>query len=119
MSYVLFALLGGVIGVVSGLFGIGGAVLMVPALVLIFHFSQHEAQGTSLAVLLPPIGVLAVWRYWQAGFVRLVPALIIAAAFILGAALGAHFAIAIPPAIMKRLFGGLLIVLGGMMLLGA
>ena len=112
MQLLAFGLLGAAAGVVSGLFGIGGAVLVVPALVYIFGFSQHMAQGTSLAMLLAPIGILATWRYWQAGHVNIPVAVVMAVAFVLFAALGAHFAVNIPQLLMKRLFGGALVAIG-------
>jgi uncharacterized membrane protein YfcA len=83
-------LAGGCIGVTSGLLGIGGGVLVIPVLVLIFGFAQQRAVGTSLAMLLPPIGVLAVLRYARAGQVDWSAAMIMAAAFAVGASLGAY-----------------------------
>jgi uncharacterized protein len=105
MQYPLLAIVGAAAGVFSGFFGLGGAVVVVPALVYFFGMSQHMAQGTSLAMLLPPIGLLAVWRYYQAGQVNLMIAAILALAFFIGAALGAHFAVQVPQLWMKRLFG--------------
>ena len=115
MSFFLLTLIGLLAGVLSGLIGIGGGVLIVPLLVYGLHYSQHDAQGTSLAVLLPPIGILAVWRYWQAGHVHIGPAMVIAIALLMGAAIGAHFAVGIPQLLMKRIFGGVLIVVGILM----
>ena len=118
MQYILLGLLGAIAGVFSGLFGIGGAVIIIPALVFLFGFEQHMAQGTSLAMLLPPIGLLAAWRYWQAGHVKLGIALLMAAAFFVGAALGAHFAVNIPQPLMKRLFGVAITLIGLIMITG-
>ena len=118
MHLAVFGVLGAFAGVVSGLFGIGGAVVVVPALVYIFGFSQHMAQGTSLAMLLAPIGILATWRYWHAGHVNVPAAIVMAVAFVLFAALGAHFAVNIPQLLMKRLFGGAMIAIGGFMIFG-
>lgn len=89
MSYVLLFLFGIGIGAVSGLLGIGGGILLVPGLMLLFNLSQPEAQGTSLAVLTPPIGIFAAIVYYQHGFVRLPVALWVALGFIIGACLGA------------------------------
>ena len=114
----LLCILGALAGIVSGLFGIGGAVLVVPALVYFFKYPQHMAQGTSLAMLLPPFGLLAVMKYWQAGQVQVKPALILAATFMLGTYLGAAFAVNVPELLMKRLFGGFLILIGVLMLSG-
>jgi uncharacterized membrane protein YfcA len=112
MIYTLLALMGIVVGVVSGLFGIGGGIIAVPILVYGFHFSQHTAQGTSLAMLLPPVGILAVWRYYQAGNVEIVPAAILASTFLVGAFLGAHIAVQFPTAIMQRCFGAFISLVG-------
>ena len=119
MQYILYVLTGLIVGSVSGLFGIGGAILLIPILVYVFHYSQHDAQGTSLAVLLPPIGILAAYRYWQAGHVHLKVALIIAAAFIIGGYLGASIAVNISPSLMKRIFGGALTAVGIFMMITA
>ena len=117
MQYVLYAVTGLIAGTFSGLLGVGGAVLIIPILIYGFHYSQHDAQGTSLAVLLPPIGILAAYRYWQSGHVHLTAALIIAATFIVGGYLGASYAVQISPPLMKRIFGGALTAIGVFMML--
>lgn len=118
MQLFLIGILGIASGLVSGFFGIGGAVIVIPALVFGFGFSQQTAQGTSLAMLLPPIGLLAAWRYWQAGHVNIKAAIILAAAFFIAAAVGAHFAVSIPQALLRRLFGAALVAIGLLMALG-
>ena len=117
MNYFFLGILGASAGVMSGLFGIGGAVLVIPALVFLFGFEQQMAQGTSLAMLLPPIGLLAAWRYWKSGYVEIGVALVLALTFFVGAALGAHFAVQIPQALMKRIFGGFITLIGLFMLI--
>ena len=119
MQYILYAVTGLAVGTVSGLFGVGGAILLIPVLIYGFGYSQHDAQGTSLAVLLPPVGILAAYRYWQAGHVHFVPALVIAATFILGGYLGASFAVNVPAVLMKRLFGGMIAAIGIFMIVTA
>ncbi|MFA4875110.1 MAG: sulfite exporter TauE/SafE family protein [bacterium] len=119
MQFILLGLLGAAAGVFSGLFGLGGAAVVVPALVVLFGFSQHSAQGTSLAMLLPPIGLLAVWRYWQAGYVNVGVAVVLAITFFVGAAVGAHFAVQVPQILMKRLFGSALAIIGILMIVSA
>ena len=99
-------------GIIGGLFGIGGAAVLVPALVLFFGFSQQQAQGTSLMVLLPPIGILAALQYYRAGFVDIRVALLIAAGFLVGAFAGATVAVRIPGVLLQRGFGVLLVLLG-------
>jgi hypothetical protein len=107
----LFAL-GVFAGYVSGMVGIGGGVVIVPALVLIFGFSQHTAQGTTLALLIPPIGIFAVMSYYQKGFVDVKSAIIICIGFIIGGLLGGKMAVDIPENILRKIFAILLIILG-------
>lgn len=89
---VLLLIIGLVSGIASGVFGIGGGVLIVPGLVYFLGFSQHEATGTSLAILLPPVGLAAVIEYYRHDSVDLKAALVVAAALLVGAWLGAVFA---------------------------
>ena len=112
MQSIGFIILGGLIGALSGLFGVGGGILLVPALVIFYKFSQHEAQGTTLAMLLPPIGLLATYKYWENGHVRAVPAALLALGFLLGSYFGAKYAVALPAATLKKAFGILLITIG-------
>src|SRR5437016_890906 len=97
-------LLGMAVGVLSGLLGIGGGVLIVPALVLLFHFSQPEAVGTSLAMLLPPIGIFAVLAYYRAGYIHPRAATLLAVGFALGAWGGAHLVRYIPERKLQLIF---------------
>ena len=99
-------------GVLSGFIGLGGGVVMVPCLVYFLGMSQHMAQGTSLAVMLPPIGILAVMNYYKAGMVDMKSAAILSAAFILGGFLGSKVAIQLPPQVIKRSFGIIIILVG-------
>ncbi len=104
-------------GILSGLIGIGGGIIVIPALVYLFHFSQHQAQGTTLAMLLPPIGLLAALLYWRAGFVDVKAAALLALGFLLGGYIGAHWAIEIPRLWLTRLFGAVMLLLSLKMLL--
>ncbi|RMF28153.1 MAG: sulfite exporter TauE/SafE family protein [Cyanobacteria bacterium J083] len=101
----LYLLLGLFTGTVSGLIGIGGGVLLTPALVYLFGFSQHNAQGTTLALLVPPVSLLAAWTYYQQGDVNIKVACLIFAGFFIGGLLGAKFAVQMPEILLKRLFG--------------
>lgn len=92
-------------GVLSGFVGVGGGVLIVPALVYTLGMSQHSAQGTSLFVLLLPIGILAVYNYWKGGQINWKFGLIIALAFVLGGYVGSKLALKLSPAIVKLIFG--------------
>lgn len=95
-------------GVLAGLAGVGGGIIIVPALVFLFGFSQHLAQGTSLAVLIPPVGLLAMLQYYRKGDVDLKAAALIAGGLLLGSLLGAKFALGLPQATLKKIFGGIL-----------
>ena len=98
-------------GLLSSLVGIGGGTVIVPALVIIFSMSQKMAQGTSLAMLLPPIGVLAVINYYKAGYVDFKMAGVLIVAFIAGSYFGSKLAINLPDAAIKKIFGIFLMVL--------
>ncbi len=106
LAYVLTGLL---VGVFSGLVGVGGGIILVPILVLFFGHSQHMAQGTSTAMLLPPIGILAAWTYWKKGHVDVKAAALLCAGFVLGGWLGAHGAVNLPKEVLRRGFGFLLL----------
>jgi uncharacterized membrane protein YfcA len=115
---ILFLLIGLVAGVLSGLLGIGGGILIVPALVFIFGYSQHMAQGTTLALMVPPIGILAAWMYYKQGDVNLTAAAFICLGFFIGGFFGARFASAIPELFLRRLFGLLFFVVSVRMMIG-
>jgi uncharacterized protein len=99
-----FAALGLVAGGLSGLLGIGGAVVIIPALVFIFGFDQKLAQGTTLLLMVPPIGILAALQYYRSGHVDLKAGAIIAALFLVGGFLGAKLADIVDPGLMRKLF---------------
>jgi uncharacterized protein len=115
-TLLLLLLIGAVTGVMAGMLGIGGAIIMIPAMVFILGFSQQMAQGTSLAVMLPPIGIFAAYNYWKAGHVNLTFALILAGAFIVGSFFGSKIALQMPQAILKKIFGILLLLVAAKML---
>ena len=104
-------------GFMAGMLGIGGAIIMIPALVFIVGLSQQTAQGTSLAVMLPPIGIIAAYNYYKAGEVNFKFALILAIAFLLGSYFGSKLALNIPQAVLKKIFGILLLLVAAKMLL--
>jgi uncharacterized membrane protein YfcA len=109
VNILLYLLLGLVTGILSGLIGIGGAIIIIPSLVLLFGMSQHTAQGTTLALMVPPIGLLAAWTYYQKGFVDLKIAGFICLGFFIGGLLGAKFAVGIPDQILRKIFGIILL----------
>lgn len=102
-------MLGAVVGVVSGLVGIGGGAILVPALVITFGMNQHQAQGTSLATLLLPVGAFAVWQYYQAGNVDLRLAALLAVGFAVGAYFGAVLAQGASDVWLRKTFAILLL----------
>lgn len=105
-------------GVIGGLFGVGGGELFIPLLVYLFGFSQHQAQGTSLAVLLPPIGLLAAVRYYRAGYVDFPTAGLLALGFFLGASVGAIIATRMHGDLLRRIFGAFLLLVSLHMMFG-
>ena len=117
MSLVLYLTVGMITGVISGAFGIGGGIIMVPAFVMLFGLTQQQAQGTALAVMLPPVFILSVLRYYWAGNVKVHMAVFIAMGFVFGALLGANMVQNIPETILRRVFGILIIVVGLKMVL--
>jgi uncharacterized membrane protein YfcA len=116
-ALILLCIIGIITGVMAGMLGIGGAIIMIPALVFILGFNQQMAQGTSLAVMLPPIGILATYNYWKAGQVNIKFALILAVAFIIGSYFGSKLALNIPQPVLKKIFGVLLLLVAAKMLL--
>lgn len=110
ISIFLFLLLGLITGIFSGLIGIGGAIIIIPSLVLLFGMSQHTAQGTTLALMVPPIGLLAAWTYYRAGYVDLKVAALICLGFFVGGFIGARFVTDIPDLLLRRIFGVVLLL---------
>jgi uncharacterized membrane protein YfcA len=110
-------IVGLVAGMAGGALGLGGGAIMVPVFVMLFGLTQHQAQGTALAVMLPPIFVFAVLRYYWAGNVKVQMAIFVAMGFVLGAFLGAHFAQNIPAVHLRKGFGIFLVIIGIKMVL--
>ena len=97
-------------GTLSGLIGVGGGIIIVPALVLLLGFSQKEAQGTTLVMLCVPVAIFAALTYYKAGYTNVKAAMWIGAGFLVGSLIGSHEAIRLHSHIMTRIFGGLLLV---------
>jgi len=117
MQMTLFALLGLVVGVLAGVLGIGGAIFVVPALVYLFGWEQHMAQGTTLAMLVPPIGLLAAMRYYQAGHVDLKVAGILCVGFFVGGYFGGLIANQLSADTLRKIFGAALFLISIRMIL--
>jgi uncharacterized membrane protein YfcA len=109
-TLVVLILIGIAAGVLGGMFGVGGGLIIVPALMLALNLGPKEAQGTSVAVMLPPIGILAAMNYYKAGYLDIKYALVIAVAFIFGGWFGSKLAISLPVDIMKKLFAGFMMI---------
>jgi uncharacterized protein len=109
-TVVILILIGLAAGIFGGVFGVGGAVVMIPAMVYFLGADQHMAQGTSLAVMLPPIGLFAAYNYYKAGQVNIWYALIIALSFMIGGYFGSKIALNFPENLMKKIFGIFLIL---------
>jgi len=111
MEIILLLSIGLAAGALSGLLGVGGATIMIPALLIIYKMSQHMAQGTSLAALLLPVGLLAVIKYWQAGNVNIKFAAFIAIGFLIGGYFGALYAQPLADDTLRKLFGVYLLII--------
>lgn len=112
MNLLWLLLFGMAIGTLSGLLGIGGGILLIPGLMLLFGFSQAAAQGTSLAAMVPPIGLFAALVYYRNGYVQIPVAGMIALGFAVGAYFGARFVQHVPAETLRFAFGALLLYLG-------
>jgi uncharacterized membrane protein YfcA len=112
LTYIGFVLVGLVAGVLGGFVGLGGGIVIIPALVYLFGFDQLKAQGTSLAILLPPIGILGFLQYWNNPKVNidLWAAGVIAAAFIIGGYFGGKWANTVDVNIVRKAFAALLLI---------
>ena len=110
MTWILVGLLGLGAGVVSGLFGVGGAIVIIPGLVLITKMPQHTAHGTSLAALLLPVGLLGTLEYYKRGQVNLGYAAVVACGLLIGAYFGARFAGTMSDVMLRKAFGVFLLI---------
>jgi uncharacterized membrane protein YfcA len=105
-------------GGLSGLVGIGGGIILVPALVYLFGLTQHQAQGTTLALMVAPLGAFGAWNYFRQGLIDFRIVLILAVPFAIGALLSSGVAVAIPEKLLTKVFGGFLLLVSLKMLIG-
>ena len=105
IDYLILLLIGTIAGVLSGLFGIGGGIIIVPSLIYFLGFELTKANGTSLAALLMPVGIFAVLTYRKAGYLRIKTSALIATGIILGVIFGSEIALSLPSATLKQLYG--------------
>jgi uncharacterized membrane protein YfcA len=117
-TIIILSIIGILTGIFSGLLGVGGGLIMIPMFVFFLGFSQHMAQGMSLAVMLPPVTLLAAWNYHKAGYIDWKIALIVSVLFIIGGFFGSKIALKIDQQLLKKIFGVFIILAGLKMLLG-
>lgn len=109
-TILILIIIGLAAGVLSGLVGVGGGLIIVPALVYFLAFSQKEAQGTSLGILLLPVGILAVMQYYHKGYIDLKVVLIVSAGFVIGGWFGSKMAVSLPVATIKKIFAVFMLI---------
>ena len=107
---ILLIVIGLLSGSLSGLVGVGGGIIMIPLLISFFGFTQLNAQGTAIAAMLPPIGILAAINYYQEGYVRWEYSIVIALAFIVGGYFGSKLSISISQDLVRRIFAVVLFI---------
>jgi uncharacterized protein len=115
-TVLLLILIGLAAGVLSGMIGIGGGIIIVPALVYVLGFSQQQAQGTSLGLLLLPVGILAVLNYYKQGYIDIKVVGIMCITFVLGGWLGSKISLSLPQETVKKIFAVVLLLVAGKML---
>lgn len=115
-TFIILIIIGLVAGFISGLIGIGGGVFIVPALVMLLGYSQKAAQGTSLGILLLPVGILAVYKYYQHGYINPGSVLVMAGAFLVGSLLGSQLAMHWSDQFVKKAFALILLLIALKML---
>jgi len=115
-TIIMLIIVGLAAGTLAGLVGVGGGVIIIPALVYILGFTQKEAQGTSLGILLLPVGILAVVNYYKQGYIDIKAVIIISLAFVIGGFFGSKLALSISQDTLRKVFGTLLLVLAIKML---
>ena len=116
MHYIFYILIGIAGGIIGGVFGVGGGIIIIPALVLLCGFSQHLAQGTMMVIFLLPTSILGFWAYYKAGHINVPAALMVAVGMVLGTMWGSIYAQTVPGPILKKMFGALMII-GGIKLI--
>ena len=117
-TFIILIIIGLLAGILSGLVGVGGGILMIPLLIIFLGLTQHQAQGTALFAMLPPIGILAAINYYKEGFVKWEYAIVIAFTFVIGGYLGSKLSLSLPPQIVRRIFG-VIMLLGAIKLISS
>ena len=107
---VILIVIGLLAGILSGLVGVGGGILMIPLLIIFLGLTQHEAQGTALFAMLPPIGILAAMNYYKEGFVKWEYAAVMALTFVVGGYFGSKLSISLPDQTVRKVFGVIMLI---------
>jgi len=107
---IILIVIGLLAGILSGLVGVGGGILMIPLLIIFLGLTQHQAQGTALFAMLPPIGVLAAMNYYKEGFVKWEYAAVIALTFVVGGYFGSKLSISLPEQTVRKVFGVIMLI---------
>tara|TARA_Y100000385_G_scaffold272895_1_gene314180 strand:+ start:167 stop:535 length:369 start_codon:yes stop_codon:yes gene_type:complete len=111
-TFVVLIIIGLLAGTLSGLVGVGGGIIMIPLLVMLLGLTQHQAQGTAIFAMLPPIGILAAINYFKQGYVKWEYAIVIALIFVIGGYLGSKLSLSLPPQTVRRVFGVVMLIVG-------
>ena len=117
-TFIILIIIGLLAGILSGLVGVGGGILMIHLLIIFLGLTQHQAQGTALFAMLPPIGILAAINYYKEGFVKWEYAIVIAFTFVIGGYLGSKLSLSLPPQMVRRIFG-VIMLLGAIKLISS
>lgn len=115
-TFIILIVIGLLAGILSGLVGVGGGIIMIPLLIILLGLTQHQAQGTALFAMLPPIGILAAINYYKEGYVKWEYAVVIALTFVVGGYLGSKLSLSLPPQTVRRVFGVVMLI-GGIKLI--
>ncbi len=107
---IILIVIGLLAGILSGLVGVGGGILMIPLLIMFLGLTQHQAQGTALFAMLPPIGILAAMNYYKEGFVKWEYAAVMALTFVVGGYFGSKLSISLPDQIVRKVFGVIMLI---------
>ena len=112
LTFMILIIVGLLAGILSGLVGVGGGIIMIPLLIMLLGLTQHQAQGTAIFAMLPPIGILAAMNYFKQGYVKWEYAVVIALTFVVGGYLGSKLSFSLQPQTVRRVFGVVMLISG-------
>tara|TARA_B110000444_G_C18650429_1_gene505783 strand:- start:384 stop:752 length:369 start_codon:yes stop_codon:yes gene_type:complete len=115
-TFAVLIIIGLLAGILSGLVGVGGGIIIIPLLIILLGLTQHQAQGTAIFAMLPPIGILAAMNYFKQGFVKWEYAVVVALTFVIGGYFGSKLSLSLPPQTVRRVFG-IVMLIGGFKLI--